>query len=451
VISLRKAHVLFAYVIALLAVAGSASAQQAFDAGEFAGRRARLLERVDNGAAVILGAPSNSFPLKFRQAPDFYYLTGIEEPGAVLVLAKKKATVYAPRRPAWKIPVEGPGILERGDAERTYGVEVRPLEDLMAGLRSAVSAADTLFLPLTPPDELELARVEAAMMQDEAREHPLYGRESLAEAVVARIRALEPKKPAADVNPILDRMRWVKSPYEIALMRETGRIGAEGVKEAMRATKPGMYEYEIEAAARYVYVKSGARGDAFTPIVASGPNTPILHYVANNRKMEAGDVVYMDYGTDYRYYTSDITRTWPVSGTFTPAQEKMYRTILDARDAVLAAMKPGVTIGELQRVAARAYARNGFAREFEASGNYIGHPVGLSVHDPWPAGPMEALRLEPGVLWNLEPLIEVNGVHMRLEDTVLITATGAENLTAGVPAALEEVYALVKEERKVAR
>ena len=121
-------------------------------------------------------------------------------------------------------------------------------------------------------------------------------------------------RAAADVSPLLDELRWVKTPYEIERLRRSGTMGAEATAEAIRATRPGMYEYEIAAAAQYVSTRLGAHGDAFPPIVPSGPLTPIVHYMENRRQMQAGEIVYMDYGSDWEYYTSDITRTWPVSG-----------------------------------------------------------------------------------------------------------------------------------------
>jgi Xaa-Pro aminopeptidase len=206
-----------------------------------------------------------------------------------------------------------------------------------------------------------------------------------------------------------------------------------------------MFEYEVEAAARFVYVKMGARGDAFTPIVASGPNTITWHYQNNNRQMQAGDVVLMDYGADYDYYTSDITRTWPVSGTFTPEQEKMYRCILEARNSIVAAMKPGVTIKQMQDVAEAVYTKHGFRQQFLELGRYVGHPVGLSVHDVGGEDPNAPLLA--GVVFNVEPLLEFRDrkIHMRLEDSILVTANGSENLTAAVPAELDAIYALIRQ------
>jgi Xaa-Pro aminopeptidase len=250
------------------------------------------------------------------------------------------------------------------------------------------------------------------------------------------------------VSPLLDSLRWVKTPYERDRMRKSGRIGAEAVAEAIRATRPGMYEYEIAAAAQYVNTRLGARGDGFPPIVPSGPLTPIVHYMDNRRQMQSGEIVYLDYGSDYEYYVSDITRTWPVSGRFTPEQEKMYRCVLDARNAIISAMKPGATIDDLRDVAESVYAKHGYRNQFLGSGRYIGHFVGLSVHDvgdingAWAKKPFQV-----GTVFNVEPVIEFpeKKIHMRLEDTVIITESGAENLTAAVPAELDPLYALIKQ------
>jgi Xaa-Pro aminopeptidase len=158
--------------------------------------------------------------------------------------------------------------------------------------------------------------------------------------------------------------------------------------------------------------------------------------------MLAGEVVYMDYGADYDYYVSDITRTWPVGEKFTSEQEKMYRCILEARAAIIAVIKPGVVVADLQNAAAAVYKKNGFEKEFEDSGRYVGHFVGMSVHDVGE----DDRPFVPGVVFNVEPLMsdEKTKTHVRLEDTILVTATGSENLTADVPAELNDIYALMK-------
>jgi len=439
-----RAAISLAFCLALAATAG---AQAVFDRAEFAARRARLFEQIKGSVVVLFAAEPHVHAVKFRQAPDFYYLTGIEDPGAVLLLngRTREAFVFAARRPEWKVAVEGPGLLEGERPAERYGLTgAAPLENFLGALASAAQGAGKIYLPLMAPDTLQMGRGEMARHEEELAAHPLFGRAPAHAQAVERIRRLHPRASFADVSPLLDRLRRVKSPYEIELLRRSGRIGAESFKAAMRGTRPGAHEYEVEAAARFVVIRSGARGDAFTPIVASGPNTITWHYQANSRRMEEGDVVLMDYGADYGYYTSDVTRTWPVSGSFTPEQEKMYRTILEARDAVIAAIKPGATVKQLKAVAEEVYRRHGFHQQFLELRRYVGHPVGISVHDVEFG---DDLPLEAGVVFNVEPLLELRDrrIHMRLEDTVLVTPGGAENLTAGVPADIPSVYALVRQ------
>jgi len=441
-------RILFSLVFCL-GLASSAGAQHAFDKAEFAARRARLFEQIGDGVAVVFAAEQHVHAVKFRQSPDFFYLTGVEEPGAVLILVgpSKQAVLFAHKRSEQDVSVEGPGILDEEKPAERYGLRVMPSESFLRMLHFTAknSGAKKLYVPLTAPDTLQLGRGEMEVHELELSANTLYRYTPVVKQAVARLHELHPQLLLADVNPLLDRLRWVKTPYEIERMRHSGRIGAEGVKAAMRGTKPGMFEYEIEAAARFVYVKMGARGDAFTPIVASGPNTITWHYQKNNRQMQSGDIVLMDYGADFDYYTSDITRTWPVSGTFTPEQLKTYRCILEARDSIIASMKPGVTIKQMQDVAEAVYTKHGFRAQFLELGRYVGHPVGLSVHDV--GGQDPNTPLQPGVVFNVEPLLEFRDrkIHMRLEDSVLVNETGAENLTARVPAEIEAVYALVRQ------
>ncbi|MCI0696880.1 Xaa-Pro peptidase family protein [candidate division KSB1 bacterium] len=426
-----------------------AFAQASFDKSEFVTRREKLFKQIPDGIAVIFAAKEQIYPLKFRQSPDFYYLTGIEEPDAVLVLVGKnqRALLFARKRSDYEVRIQGPGIWQVDKREEIYGLTaVQPLEDFLIQLSGLALQAKRLYLPLTSQDNIQNSRREIETHDLKYVAHPIYRNIPEIKQAISFLHQLAPQLELEDINPLLDKMRWVKSPYEISRMRKSGQIGAEGVKEAMKGTRPGMYEYELEAAARFIYTKLGARGEAFPPIVASGPNTITWHYITNNRRMQAGEIVYMDYGSDYDYYTSDITRTWPVSGRFTPEQEKMYRCILDARNTVMAAMKPGVSLKSLKDLAEEVYKKHGFQKEFLALNRYIGHYVGISVHD---VGSYfdQSQPFEPGVVFNVEPLLEFRDqkTHLRLEDTVLITETGAENLTAGVPAELEEIYALIRQ------
>ncbi len=439
---------LFIAALAFVALAPSAFAQQPFNKSEFMARRARLFEKIPDGVAVICAAKEQHYPIKFRQAPDFYYLTGIEEPNAILVMVgpSKSSYLFVPRRSEPQIRAYGPGIWQVEKREDLYGLTgVRPPEDFLPILTYFAQSAGKLYMPIGSQGNVHTAREELDAYELIEMSHPVFRSIPESKQAISVIQQVVPQLVFANLNPLLDDLRWIKTPYEIDLMRKSCKIGAEGVKEAMKGTRPGMYEYELEAVARFVYTRLGARGDAFRPIVASGPNTTIWHYSANNRQMQDGEVVYMDYGADYQYYTSDVTRSWPVSGRFMPEQEKMYRCILEAREAIIAAMKPGVTIAKLQDIAEEVYKRHGFQREFLAIGRSIGHTVGISVHDVLS---FERNRpFEAGVVYNVEPILEIpeKQIHMRLEDTVLITPSGAEIMTAGAPAGVEEIYALIRQ------
>ena len=445
---MRKLSYLFATPLFILVLVSSVFAQQPFNKSEFVARRARLFEKISDGVAVIFAAKGQHYPVKFRQAPDFYYLTGIEEPGAVLVLSgpSKSAILFAPRRSEPQIRADGPGIWQLEKREDVYGLtRVQPIEEFLPMFAFMGPRAKKLYMLTGSGGNVQNAREELDFYESLESSQSVLGGATETKRMIAAVQQAVPQLTLHSLSALLDEMRWIKSPYEIELIKKSSEIGAEGVKEAIKGTRPGMYEYELEAAARYVYTKRGARGDAFRPIVASGPNTMVLHYSANNRRMLEGEVVYMDYGADYEYYTSDITRTWPVSGRFTPEQEKMYRCILEARDAIIAAMKPGVTINSLKDVAQEVYKKHGYENEFLALGRYIGHTIGISVHDVDPRDPNRPL--EAGVVYNVEPLLEFSEkkIHMRLEDTVLVTPNGAVNMTAGVPANLDEIYALIRQ------
>ena len=439
---------LFIAPLVLLVLAVSSFAQSPFNKEEFAARRAKVFEQIPAGIAVLFAAKRQHYPLKFRQAPDFYYLTGVEEPSAVLVLVgpNKGSFLFVPRRTEPTIRADGPGIWQMEKREEFYGLtSVQPVEEFLPMLAFLGQRAKKLYMLTGSQGNVQNARVELDYYEALDASQSIFGGVSESKRAIGVIQQMLPQLALQPLNPLLDDMRWIKTPYEITLMKKSSEIAAEAMNEAIKGTRPGMYEYEIEAAARFVQTKRGARGDAFSPIVASGPNTMTLHYSANKSQMNDGDVVYMDYGADYHYYTSDITRTWPVSGRFTPEQEKMYRCILEARDAIIAAMKPGVTLNQLKDVADGVYKKHGFGKEFLALGRYIGHTVGISVHDVDPSD--RARPLVAGVVFNVEPLLEIpeKKIHMRLEDTVLVTENGAVNMTASAPAGIEEIYALIRQ------
>ena len=266
----------------LLVLAAPTFAQRPFNKAEFEGRRARLFEKISDGIAVIFGAKGQHYPVRFRQSPDFYYLTGIEEPSAVLVLLgpTKAAFLFAPKRTEPQIRADGPGIWQVEKREEVYGLtRVQPIEEFLSMLPFWAPRAKKLYMLSGSQGNVQNAREELDYYELLEISQSGFGGVPESAKATGVIRQILPQLDFAPLDPLLDEMRWVKSAYE------------------------------IEAAARYIYTKRGARGDAFRPIVASGPNTMILHYSANNRQMMDGEVVYMDYGADYEYYNSDITRT----------------------------------------------------------------------------------------------------------------------------------------------
>ena len=232
-------------------------------------------------------------------------------------------------------------------------------------------------------------------------------------------------------------MRRVKDAQEIDRLREAGRISALGLKEAIRSAKPGMYEYQIAALATFVFYWNGASGPAFFPIVGSGPNSCLLHYSLNRRKMVSGDIVVMDFGADYEYYVSDITRTFPVSGKFSEDQAKVYRIVLEAQVAALDKIRPGATFGTLEEAIREVFGRVGYNKYISHA---VGHYVGMSVHDVGKPAPFEAgtvIAVEPGIY------MPEKNLGIRIEDTVLVTKDGYEILTGEAPKEISEIEKLM--------
>ena len=217
--------------------------------------------------------------VKFRQSPDFYYLTGIEEPNAILVLlGKSKKSLVFLDKPAENMQRWiGHNIWQEPNFKEKYGIDgLFPFNDFWIYLSFNAHGAPKVYVPLTSPDYVDLARNEENYYEMNLQNYPINNYMPLWMQAVKKIRETLPFVELDDINPLIDELRWIKSPYEIEQLKTAGKIGAEGVLEAIKITKSGMFEYELEAVATYYYVKRGARGDAFPPIVASGPE--YLHY-----------------------------------------------------------------------------------------------------------------------------------------------------------------------------
>jgi Xaa-Pro aminopeptidase len=247
-----------------------------------------------------------------------------------------------------------------------------------------------------------------------------------------------PQMELRDVAPLIDAMRVIKTAEEIAVMRRNGKISADAVKQAILATRPGVFEYAVEAAAMFTILKNGAKGAAYAPIVGSGPNSCIWHYDKNDRRVESGDVVLMDFGADLDHLAMDITRTWPASGLFTDEQKEVYRVVLEVQKACIEAYKPGATPKDVRDHVAKVMKAKGIDPRGLEGG--FGHGVGLCVHDV-PLGGV----LKEGMVFAIEPALYYpeKGLGVRIEDTVLITRTGCEVLTKDVPKEIGEIEKLM--------
>ena len=415
---------------------------------EFVARRQALAKALGRGVLILFGRTEPQAGIRFRQDNDFYYFTGNEDLNAAMVLnaVTGSATLYLPPQTAGEIRALGKNWLTDPEAGKPWGfAAIRPLDELPGILaRVAGSAEPLLWLRLAAGDESDINRGEHAT--DLSRRLVNVGGTHLSEDAsrVAYFRAHFPALQVSDVTPFIDRMRTIKSPREIEVLRANGRISAEAIRRAILATRQNGYEYEIEAEATYWMYRNGVQGNSFAPIVGSGPNVNVWHYATNGRQYKDGDLVVMDYGGALDYLGVDITRTWPVSGVFTPDQLKAYQCALETQKAIIAAMTVGATRAQTREIGQGIYAKYGFP-----GGASAGHYVGMSVHDVGDG----SLPFQPGMVIAVEPIVEdaSKQLHVRIEDTVLITEQGPEVLTSGVPKEMDAVLALVREALKKGR
>jgi Xaa-Pro aminopeptidase len=410
---------------------------------EFIERRARVCEAIEEDAVVILFAKTKAdVGIRFRQDHDFFYLTGNEDSNGAVVIDTTScdAWLFLVTQTAREASRDGWNWLYTEGADEEWGFrEIRPmhyLEEFLA--RRRVSGQQVVYTRLSERDDMDGARADTAIFYARRLVNPWGAQPSEDAWRATMFRERYPHYILKDTTPVLDGMRMIKTPREQEAVRESGRISAEGMKAAIAATAPGRYEYEVEAASTGVMIANGAEHAAYAAIVGSGANGLIWHYNENGDLLEEGELIVMDYGSSLGYQTMDITRTWPVSGKFSEIQERAYRAVLEAQKAVIAVMRPGVTRAETREISREIIRKWGFDDRF-ASG--AGHFVGMGVHD---VGDY-SLPLQEGMVIAVEPIIEIpeENIHIRIEDTVLITSEGAEILSAGVPKEVDEVLALI--------
>jgi Xaa-Pro aminopeptidase len=442
-VSMNKAAVVLVGKSCLMAATVVVAQPVVYPAEEFAARRAALCDSVGEGYVLMFGASNRQPGVRFRQDNDFYYLTGVEDLNAALVINVQRdcrATLFLPSQGKGEIKMDGANLLEDPERAAAAGfarvLELARLHEALASIQARQTTP--LWLRLQEPDFVDQDRHETGGYL--AREFATgFGRPSDNANRASLVGERFPSVTVRDITPHLDALRVIKTACEIEVLRRNGRIGAQAIQRSIEATEPGKYEYELAAEAAYVVRKQGCEGDGYAPIVASGPNLKAWHYERNDRKLEDGDLIVMDYGGSLGYLTIDITRTWPASGTFSGRELEVYRCVLEAQKAVIAAIRPGVTREDTRAICTEIFDKHGFGdhKPFGCGGHF----VGMSVHDVGD----ETEPFAAGMVLAIEPIIAIDDeqIHVRIEDTVLVTDDGAEVLSSGLPKEVDEVLALV--------
>ena len=427
---------------------------------------AEFMRRMEPGSVAIIPSArervrSNDTEYRYRQDSDFFYLTGFNEPEAVAVIApagddmrERRFTLFVrprdPEREIWdgrRAGVEG--------AKAEYGAdEAFTTAEFREKLGEIINGARNVYYRIGNgnPEIDDLLVKQMARMRTMGR------------------KGMSAPQSITDPGVLIHEMRLIKSEDEIALMQRAADIGAEGHVEAMRAARPGMKEYEIEALIEYTFRRNGASAPAYSSIVGSGANATVLHYISNDATLREGDLLLVDAGAEYQGYASDITRTFPVDGRFTRPQRDIYDLVLKTQVSCIERARPGVTMDELKQHSiemltegmvrlkllegetARLIEEEKY-KQFYMHG--LGHFLGLDVHDVgryYDGG--EPRRLEPGMVITVEPGLYVaentenipdhyRGIGVRVEDDVLITADGNRVLSNKVPKQPEEIEQLM--------
>lgn len=457
----------------LAALASSLLAQpvftgtEIFPPEEYAARRAKVIEQIGDGIAIVLGTTEPPGEVPFRQNSQFFYLTGVTEPRASVVIdgrAKTTTVFLQPKTERQDTSQYGPGMSPGAATAKTLGVNAAvDRADFSAAITSLVSAKRVIYTPFAAEVLGSQSQGDPTRMWENNAKDPWDGRDSREAAFIAKLKASAPGVEIKDLDPIVNALRAVKSAREIAIIREATRIAGEGIMAAMRESRVGLREYELQAPAEYIFTKNGALGASYFALIATGRNTYYTHYNRNTTALAEGDLVQFDYAPDYKYYQSDVTRVFPANGKFTARQREMYEIYLKLYQSVLTSIQVHKTPADCvkdalvkmdaimasykftdERIKSAAVKMVEGYRSRQAATRSLGHNVGLEVHD---VGGLQAPTFEPGRVFTIEPQFRIEEEHLgiRLEDMVLITETGVENLSAFVPITVPAIEKLMRE------
>jgi Xaa-Pro aminopeptidase len=435
-------------MVATMLAATPLAAGPRFSNAEYAERRARLMAAVPDGVAVIWGAQTIASYYRYAQNNDFMYLTGAEIPNAVLIVdgvAKVSTLVFTSTEAA----ARNDGInaeLVRNPLAFTGIERVAPIESLDALLAGIASRSKVLYTSFRPAEHYREASLETLRtLQKTMMMNTWDGRLTRELQLVKLVRERFPQLEVRDCSGIIWELRTIKSPAEIELLRRAGRIGAMAHTALLKAVRPGMYEYELSALFNYICEKEGAQESAYGVIISSGENHPYVHYNRHDRQLKDGDFLVVDAGPDLDYYDIDISTSFPANGTFTPRQREVYEASLAVHEANLQVYRPGLTLEQCRQEVEAILLKRGFDLTkdyFKRMRGGFGHYVGMATHDVG-GGPQV---LKPGMVFANEPYMTWPGedLGVRVENTILITETGCENLTPGIPRSIKEIEEVMR-------
>jgi len=427
---------------------GSSLIAAQFAKEEYAARRERLMEKIPDGIAVVLGAKPRVDYNEYYQNNDFTYFTGVEVPDAILIMdgIRKESTLFytISEREARNVGIDLEYV--RNPREATGVEHFLPREQFSPYLNRMADGSCIVYTSFKPEELMrECSREKLRTLQSNMVFDDWDGRQTRELRFVELLKERFPQVEVRDCSQMIWGLRVIKSPAEIVVLRKAAKIAVQAHKAMIKATRPGMYEYELAALYEYMVKKEGAQDLAYYAIICSGENHPYLHYYKHNRLLQDGDFLVIDVGPDYAYYDIDITVSYPVNGKFNLRQKEVYEACNAVHEACLKVYRPGLTLEQCRQEVREILEKQGFDLTkdyFQRMRGGFGHYVGMAVHDVG-GGPDV---LEPGMVFANEPLCVFpdENLGVRVEDTILITEDGCENLTAGIPRTVAEIEAHMK-------
>ncbi len=445
----------FTAFMALSILLPSRSSHESFPGLFFKQNRARFLaDMPDSTIAVFFSADQRhkhvDLYYPYRQESSFYYLAGVEEPGAKLICLKPSITVNS------KSVSEILFLNPPGEKQAKWSGKGLQPEEAQARFDFEMVLHDSLFRETVFRVAKRSQTTHASVMLYQPKLALKYPDMISSAQREFEISCLKNQIPVKNSSAIVAKLRATKQPEERRAIKIAVQASVQGLIAAIKRCKPGLYEYELASEAQYVYAKSGGLKPAYPPIVGSGPNALILHYAKNTRKIQPNDLVLMDMGAEYKHYASDITRTVPASGTFTKAQRLIYNLVLNAQEQAIKACRVGATLLDVHEAAkselSKGLVKAGILTSEKDIRKYMwhfsSHHVGLDVHDPYHSllDQNMILAVEPGLYIPKNSPCDFSfwGIGIRIEDMVLITANQPEVLSRGLPKKVNELEKLIR-------